>query len=131
MITLALAWLQFSDSGAGEWALYSKLMIALCATSLVVLLFVRSWLAKVSGPGRHASGPIRVFARFLLEPRKTLYVVGVGKNTMLLASSEAGVQLMATLNSEDWSETGELVCDGSPLYDKFAKLVASVRTGRK
>jgi flagellar biogenesis protein FliO len=130
MTTFVFTWLQPSYPGAEGWLAYAKVMFVLCAILLSAYLIVRFWLPKIGSLGKFSAGPIRVLARFPLEPRKTLYLVSVGKNVLLLAGSEAGVQLMTTLNPDD--------LDDQPARDEpglskstFARLINSIRPGKK
>jgi len=131
MSTFAFAWLEASDPGPEGWIGYAKLMFLLCAILIGLLLIVRFWLTKMSDLRKSSSGSIRVFARFLLEPRKTLYVVGVGKNRLLLASSEAGVQLMTALDPNDWHDSQPTKGDASTVENNFSRLIGFIGTGRK
>ena len=83
------------------WIDYIKLMLVLGGILIVAFLTLRYWMPKVVSITRNPSGPIQVLTRFSLEPNRTLYVIAVGEAKLLLASSEAGVQLIRTLAAQD------------------------------
>jgi flagellar biogenesis protein FliO len=83
------------------WLDYLKLMLILAGVLIVAFLTLRFWIPKLARVTRSNSGPIRVVTRFALEPTKTLYVLAVGRAKLLLASSEAGVQLIQSLADDD------------------------------
>jgi flagellar biogenesis protein FliO len=88
-----------------SWLDYARLMLVLGGILIVAYLGVRYWLPRMAGGLRAlSSGPIQVLAQLPLEARKTLYVVKAGRSVMLLASSEAGVQLMTALDPVDFPE---------------------------
>jgi flagellar biogenesis protein FliO len=89
-----------------SWLDYARLMLVLGGILIVAFLGVRYWLPRMAGGLRAvSSGPIQVLAQFSLEPRRTLYVVRSGRSTMLLGSSESGVQFMTALDPADFPET--------------------------
>jgi flagellar biogenesis protein FliO len=97
-------WLVLADAQplwSSGWVDYIKLMLVLGGILIVAFLTLRYWMPKLASLNRNSSGPIQVLTRFSLEPNKTLYLVALGEARMLLASSEAGVQLIQTLASED------------------------------
>jgi flagellar biogenesis protein FliO len=129
LMYLALASPGDSVLGPDGWMGYARLMLILGAV-LILALAVRFWLPKLTRPGRPSSRRIRVLAWFPLEPRKTLYVVAVGKNFMLLASSEAGVHLMATLDPNEWDEVQSGDSEARPSEKSLLQFIGSIRTAR-
>ena len=128
-MSLALASPGESVLGPEGWMGYTRLMLVLGAV-LIVALAVRSWVPKLTRPGRPSSRRIRVLAWHALEPRKTLYVVAVGKNFILVASSEAGVHLMATLDPNEWNEAQSGSGDAKPAEKSLLQFIGSIRTAR-
>ena len=128
---MCLALFSSGDSvlGPDGWMGYAKLMLILGAV-LILALSVRFWLPKLTRPGKPSSRQIRVIAWFSLEPRKTLYVIAVGKNFMLFASSEAGVHLMATLDPNEWGEVLSGSGDAKPAEKSLSQFMGSIRTDR-
>lgn len=85
------------------WGEYARLMLVLCGILALAVVAIRFWLPKMSMWNKSASGPIEICARLPLEPRKTLYIVKAANSYMLLASSEAGVQHLASLSADECS----------------------------
>lgn len=83
------------------WIDYIKLLLVLGGILIVAFLTLRYWMPKLASITGNTSGPIQVLTRFSLEPNRTLYVIAVGEAKLLLASSEAGVQLIQMLAAED------------------------------
>jgi flagellar biogenesis protein FliO len=96
-----LAWLEAPDPLSGGWIDYAKLMFVLGGILILAFLTLRFWLPRMASVRRASSGPIRILAHLAIEPRKTLYVIAVGKTMLLIASSEAGIQFMTTLDPND------------------------------
>ena len=100
---LVLASVQVSSSEG--WLDYLKLMLILGGVLIVAFLTLRFWLPKLASVNRNAPGPIQVITRFSLEPNKTLYILAVGRSKILVASSEAGVQLIKPFAGDEFEET--------------------------
>jgi flagellar biosynthetic protein FliO len=77
-------------------------LIAICALAYVVLRWgLRRFQEGVApGPG---SG-MRVVHRMGLEPRRSLYVVEVGRRFFLVGTSETGLTLLSELDAETAAE---------------------------
>jgi flagellar protein FliO/FliZ len=86
------------------WGDYVRLMLVLCGILALAVVAIRLWLPKMSMWNKSGAGPIEICARLPLEPRRTLYIVKAANSYMLLASSEAGVQHLAVLNADEWSD---------------------------
>jgi flagellar biogenesis protein FliO len=117
--------------GPEGWIGYTTLMLSLGAILIVAFVTVRCWLPRITGARNPLSRQIRVMARFALEPRKTLYVVGIGKQFILMACSEAGVQFLTRLAPSDWNEEQSSNCEASPPERTFAGLIASMKVNRR
>jgi flagellar biogenesis protein FliO len=128
---MCLALWDGSVLGPGGWIGYTKLMFSLGAILMIAFLTVRFWLPRITGAGNQLSKRIRVMARFPLEPRKTLYVVGVGKQFMLMACSEAGVQFLTRLAPSDWNEEQSSNFEAGPPERNFVSLIFSRKANRK
>ena len=68
-----------------------------CAIAFVALKFGLSRLVGVSA----SDAPLRVLTRLPLEPKRSLIVTRVASRTLVLATSEAGVQLVTELSDAD------------------------------
>lgn len=56
------------------------------------------------------TGPLDIIARVPLEPRRTLYLLKLGKRGVLIGSSDAGLQTLADLSPEELQD----VLDDAP-----------------
>ena len=86
-------------TGETGWADYFKVMLILIGLLLAAFLTLRVWmprLSKLTGP--LSNGPIRVCARQTIERNNALYLVAIGKLTLLISSSDAGIQLISKLD---------------------------------
>ena len=63
---------------------------------------IRYVIPRWFGINTSAAGPIQVLARFPLEPKRTLYVVKVAKDIVLVGSSESGLQFLKELDPADF-----------------------------
>lgn len=99
---LVFASAQFLSSEG--WLDYLRLMLVLGGVLIVAFFTLRFWLPKLASVNRNTSGPIQVITRFSLEPNKSLYVLAVGRSKILVASSEAGVQLIKPLTGDEFEE---------------------------
>lgn len=86
------------------WVDYAKTLLVLVGICLVALVAVKMLVPRLKGLAMPASGSINVFARYPLEPRKTLYLVKAGKDIVLLAASGETVQFMTTLDPDGFEE---------------------------
>ena len=85
---------------------YIKLLFVLCAILILAFVTIRYVIPRWFGINTSAAGPIQVLARFPLEPKRTLYVVKVAKDIVLVGSSESGLQFLKELDPADF-EAGD------------------------
>ena len=78
---------------------YFKLLLVLGLILVLVFVGLRYGLPRMSGLRQLSSGPIRVIARYPLEPRKTLYIVRTGGGYYLVGTSESGIHFLTALDS--------------------------------
>src|SRR5215469_18147606 len=104
MLMCCFAILQAPTLPTSMWFDYAKTLLVLGGICVLALVVVKLVLPKLSGAGTSSSSHIQVFARYPLEPRKTLYLVRAGKAVVLLASSAESVHLMATLKADDFAD---------------------------
>lgn len=96
---IVFAWLQLGgQDGFVEivWWDYLKVLAVLAVLAMAAFALVRYVGPRVpttSGDG----GPIRVLTRYALEPRKALYLIQVGEETLLVGSAENSLSLIRTL----------------------------------
>jgi flagellar biogenesis protein FliO len=104
MSTFCLAMFEAPALPTSMWLDYAKTLLVLVGICLLALVAVKVLLPKLTGLATPASNQIHVFARYPLEPRKTLYLVRTGKSVVLLAASAEAVHFMTTLNPEDFED---------------------------
>lgn len=92
-------------SSASMWVDYAKTLLVLIGICLLALVVVKVLLPRLTRFAKSTSNHIQVFARYPLEPRKTLYLVRTGKTVVLLAATAEAVHFMTTLNAEDFEDT--------------------------
>jgi flagellar biogenesis protein FliO len=73
------------------------MLAAVCAMAMVTLRWGLRRL--VAPPG--AGSPVEVVSRTVVEPRRAILVVRVGRRHLVVGSSEAGMQLLAEVTSEE------------------------------
>lgn len=74
-------------------AIVTLLVLGLLAVGLVYLQRKATFSA--------ARGPLELWGRLPLDARKTVYLVKVGEQVLVLGASEAGVRLLTTLAVKD------------------------------
>ncbi len=85
--------------GGFLWALFQTLVMLgiVCAVAYVTL---RVLLPKLGGLGWHRTGGlIHIVDALPLDPRRTLYVIEIKGKYLLVGASEAGLQVMETLDA--------------------------------
>lgn len=119
--------------GTNMWLDYAKTLLVLAGICLLALFAVKILLPKLTGFAAPASSHINVFAKYPLEPRKTLYLVRTGKVVVLLATSGEAVHFMTTLNSEDFEDnTAPVQMDSanSSTFRRIAQTFADRNQGK-
>lgn len=107
---------------------YSFLSLGLvCLLAWVTL----RWLAR-RGPGQ-SGGPLRVVARCLLEPRRSVYVVEAGGRFFLVGVGDGPMALLAELDAEVISKQAVSSAGAEPVGGRFPDALAKVlaRAGAK
>jgi flagellar biogenesis protein FliO len=108
---------------------YLKLILVFGLVLVFVILVLRVWLPRMTGMRQLSSGPIRVVARYPLEPRKNLYVVQAAGSYFLVGTSDSGVHYLTTLDPSALESSLTAETPAAPL--DFAKLMHSFkRSGR-
>ena len=107
---------------------YFRLMLVLGGISLLAFVAIRFWIPKLMPWNRPSSGPMRIWAKLPLEPQRTLYIIKAGQSFLLVASSEAGVQYIMSLNAEDFEGASEHNEPQTP-ESRFAPLIRTGKAG--
>jgi len=107
---------------------YFRLMLVLGGILLLAFVAIRFWIPKWMPWSRPSSGPMRVWARLPLEPQRTLYIIKAGQSFLMVASSEAGVQYLMSLNAEDFAGASEPE-EPQTAESRFAPLIRTGKAG--
>lgn len=97
-------------------------------TLLVVcgLAFVVLYGARRLGIGR-ARGPIKLVGQLPLEARRSIYLVRVGEQVIVVGASEAGFTKLGEIPSTDLPD--ESVAAAPPFSDVLARVLGGSRKG--
>ena len=109
---------------------YVKLLLILGGILALAYLTIRYLMPRLVGWKDLASCPIRILARFPLEPRKALYVVRAGSGVFLIGASEGGLHYLTALDPHDFTAFGEGEEQSSPAVD-FSRLIKNFRTRKE
>jgi flagellar protein FliO/FliZ len=125
------------ESSSGfAWMLLQTLLALGLVCLLIYALF--RWVLPRLGASGSLRGMVRVVDVLKLEPRKSLYIVEVAGRWLLIASSEAGVQLISELEAEKARQEAELRARaqvnrrsvGSVLFDLFTESLTRLKNRR-
>lgn len=84
----------------GYGAMLFKMVLALAITCILAFVILKWGMRKlVNHTGQDAQ--MRVLARLPIEPRRSVIVVKVSGRTLVLGSSESGVELLTELHGAD------------------------------
>ena len=83
-----------------DWKDYLQLLAALAITLGLIYVVLRHVLPRLQFGKPAADGLIRVRATYPLEPRKTLYIVEAGSETLLLGSSGDTLSTLGSIPRE-------------------------------
>jgi flagellar biosynthetic protein FliO len=82
--------------------LFIKMLLVLAIVSIVAILILKYavphfGLLKPFQKGRYFT----VLGRFVLEPKKSLYVVNIGKRYLVIGVADSGINLVTEISKED------------------------------
>jgi flagellar biogenesis protein FliO len=100
-------------------------LVAVCAIAYAIL-----YGARRLGIGR-PSGPIRLLGHLPLDPRRAIYVVGVGRQVIVVGASEAGLTKLIEIAPTDVAALSEAATPESSrvaFRDVLTKVRASPST---
>lgn len=80
-----------------DWKDYLQLLAALAVTLGMVYVVLRYVLPRMQFGRPRADSLIRVRSTYPLEPRKTLYIVEAGSETLLIGSTGDSLITLATI----------------------------------
>jgi flagellar biogenesis protein FliO len=113
------------------WPDYAKTLLILVGICLLALVAVKVLLPRLTSLATPASNQIQVFARYPLDPRKTLYLVRAGKSIVLLATSAEAVHFMTTLNPEDFEDIAAQAQTDTPSGSAFRRITQALADRRQ
>ena len=85
------------SSGGLAWDLL-QLVVGLALVCALAYLVLRFGLRRIHVGAK--DGPVRLIARFPLDPRRSLYLVETGGRRFLVGSAEAGITMLAEIAAE-------------------------------
>jgi flagellar biogenesis protein FliO len=103
---------------------YIAVLLALAGVLVLAYVTLKIVLPRIFGMKTSGGGPIRVLARYPLEPRKTLYLLEIGTQVLLLATSETGVTYLTALSGENGAEVVAATRPEPAVRKDFRQLVA-------
>ncbi|MEA2174004.1 MAG: flagellar protein FliO/FliZ [Blastocatellia bacterium] len=106
----------YGESGASFFLMLVQTLLALglvCGLAYVIFRWVLPRLQNFGGAGNHL---VRVVDRVGIDTRKSLYVIEVAGRWLLVASSEAGVQLISELDAANAEEAAEALDRQRPSF---------------
>ncbi len=77
-----------------------RFLFILAAVVLLAYVAVRYWLPRLTGLKNLEAGPIKILARTPLEPKKTLYLLKIGSEVILVGTSEDQLHFLKSLDPE-------------------------------
>ena len=77
-----------------------RVLFILAAVVLLAYVAVRHWLPRLTGIKNLGAGPIKVLTRTPLEPKKTLYLLQIGPEVLLVGTSEDQIHFLKSLDPE-------------------------------
>jgi flagellar biogenesis protein FliO len=103
---------------------YIAVLLALVGVLVLAYVTLKVGLPRIFGMHTSGTGPIRVLARYPLEPKKTLYLVETGSQVFLLASSESGVTYLTPVEAVNAAEMFDVKPAAQPPHKEFRRLLA-------
>ncbi|HEX8474442.1 MAG TPA: flagellar biosynthetic protein FliO [Pyrinomonadaceae bacterium] len=133
------------DSGASFFLMLVETMLALglvCGLAYALFRWVLPRLQMAGIMRASDSSMVRIVDRVGLDARKNLYVIEVAGRWLLIAASEAGVQLVSELDAANAEEAAQAIERLRPTYkaatahttdapDSFANRFARLMNRRK
>lgn len=85
---------------AGYGTMLFKMMLALILTCVLAVVILK-WGMRKLVTHSNKDDQMKVLARMAIEPRRSILVVKVGQRTLVLGSSESGMELLTELHGKD------------------------------
>ena len=103
---------------------YIAVLLALAGVLVLAYVTLKIGLPRLFGMSPPANAPMRVLARFPLEPRKTLYLMEMGSQVFLLASSDNNVTYLTAVDPENVTQIIANERKGTPARKEFRQILA-------
>lgn len=115
---------RYNDGGASFFAMLAQTIVALALVCGLAYALFRWVLPRLQQVGGASGSMVRIVDRTGLDTRKSLYVIEVAGRWLLIASSEAGVQLISELDATSAEEAAHEV---ERLRPNFKQSTATAR----
>lgn len=107
-----------------------RVLFILAAVVLLAYVAVRHWLPRVTGLRNLEAGPIQILARTPLEPKKSLYLLKVGSEILLVGTSENQLHFLKALDPETARPFLDSVpATAEPDAKKFQDVIQGLKRG--
>ena len=110
---------------------YFQVILVLAGILILIYVLFRFWIPRFFGIKTFASGPVRVVARYPLEPKKTLYIVKTGPEMFLIGTSESQIHYLTALDAANIEPLLETEIEQPTPMADFKRILERVRKGRK
>ena len=103
---------------------YIEVLLVLGGVLVLAYVTLRVGLPRMLGMRTSRAGPIKVLARYPLEPKKTLYLVKTGSQVFLIGTSESQVEYLTAVAPENAAEMLESAPGEEPPRKEFRQLLS-------
>src|SRR4051812_35239 len=93
-----------ATSAGSQLMLYAEVLLALGGVLVLAYVVLRVGLPRMFGLQLSKNGPIQIVGRYPLEPKKTLYLVKMGSQLLLIAASDSQVQFLTAVDPDNATE---------------------------
>ena len=100
---------RYNDGGASFFSMLAQTIVALALVCGLAYALFRWVLPRLQHVGGASGSMVRIVDRTGLDARKSLYVIEVTGRWLLIASSEAGVQLISELDATNAEEAALVI----------------------
>jgi len=87
--------------------LFIKMLLVLAIVSIVALLILKYAIPHF-GKTFHKGQYFTVLGRYVLEPKKSLYLVNIGKRYLVIGAADSGINLIAEISKEEVEEKWQI-----------------------
>jgi flagellar protein FliO/FliZ len=116
-----------ATSVGSQLLLYAEVLLALGGVLVLAYVVLRVGLPRMFGLQISKNGPIQIVGRYPLEPKKTLYLVKMGSQLLLIAASDSQVQFLTAVDPANAAEMLAAVQVAEPQRKVFRQFMSSFR----